>query len=147
MIEICGIKNCICILGSSNAKVTIRNIFSSDERRIFFQTIYPNIPLIDLPDYNSGERWFSFLDKIIFNSHLPKNKSIVYFGGCEQDVDFFTKDGRETYLLNRFNGTTPIVSATEIRDCLIHGRSIDKFVNPKIIDLVIKTFQNKKYVI
>lgn len=144
MIEVCGIKNCLVIIGSSNASISIRNFFSYKERRNFLKTIFPDITVVGLPDYHNCDEWLTALDDILFSSCTTSHDITYYFGGCEEDVSFFIKDNREVYLLNRFDGTTPKVSASEVRDCLIHKRPLDELLNLSVIDKVIKTF-NKKW--
>jgi len=143
MEEVCGHQNCLSLLGSSNAPVTIRNIFNNKERRMFFEKVHPNIELIDLPDYYDGNEWLHHLDMLIEESSLNKNNDNIFFGGCEQDVDFFLHANRDVRIINRFNGTTPRVSGTQIRDCLLTGRPIDQYVNPLIVQDIIDSFKQK----
>lgn len=144
MISECHWKNCIVILGSSNAPTSVKNIFSVEDRKMFFNKIFDSIPIFELPDYNNDKIWSSELNKIISNSHLRKWDTNVHYGGCVSDIGFFLEDKRDIRIVNRFSGSTPILSATEIREKLINGESIKDFVHPIIHDDVVSIF-NKRW--
>lgn len=131
MIEECGVDNSIIIIGSSNSLISLRHFFSYDERRRFLLTLFPNVRVVGLPDYSTDDEWILALDDILravrFNS-----KNTIFFGGCEEDIGFFLKARRKTFIVNRFNGTTPKISATEVRDALIGNRSLDGLLNHAI---------------
>jgi len=127
-----GIENSLMILGSRNAPITLRNFFSYTEKKRFVKTIFPPLRVVGLPDFpDSMEKWFAALDALIERA-FGKNADVTFFGGCEEDVVFFIENGRKVKLINRFDGTTPKISATEVRDCLVSGRSLDGLVNPLI---------------
>ena len=71
------------------------------------------------------------LDDLLIASNLDPSKTI-FFGGCDEDITFFIEAGRKCKIINRFDGTTPKISATEIRDSLIYDRSLDGKINPII---------------
>jgi hypothetical protein len=108
--------------------------------------IYPEpFSIVGLPDYNSDEVWLSALDDILLsvfgNESISPHRELVFFGGCEEDVEFFIKAGRKVHIMNRFDGTTPKVSATEIRDDLLYERSLEGKLPPVIIPSVQEEFK------
>lgn len=125
------------ILGSSNAQFSLRHYFSYAERREFFKMVYPNIPVVGIPDYKTDEEWLIALDDLLMShfglsSRDEVKQKVTFLWGCEEDVAFFLDDKRKVNIVNRFDGSTPKISATEVRDALIHGRNLDELLNPKI---------------
>ena len=137
------------VLGSSNAQFSLRNYFSYCERRGFFKNIFPEIPVVWIPDYASDKEWLTALDDLLMSHFWLKSteevkEKITFVWWCEEDVSFFIEDCRNVKIINRFDWTTPKISATEVRDALIQSRSLEWLVNPKIIDEV-KTLFHKKW--
>lgn len=88
---------------------------------------------------------------------IPGEKKITFYGWCEEDIAFFLDAGKQVMIANRFDGTTPPISATEVRDFLIwlettepnHDirklRLRDKnLVNPLIVDDLITFFHQER---
>jgi hypothetical protein len=142
MIETFGIENCLFGIGSSNHALSLRHFFSYGERRGFVQKIFPGLKVFGLPDYPSDEEWLTALDDILRISGVDP-KTVTFFGGCQEDVRFFYEFGRTVQIMNRFDGTTPKVSATEVRDALISGRGLDNLLNPLIAEDVHTCFKAK----
>lgn len=144
MFEMCA--KCLIVIGSSTNTMSMRHFFSYEQRRKFLRIIYPEpFPIVGLPDYNSDKVWLSALDDILLsvfgNESISPHRELVFFGGCEEDVEFFIKSGRKVYIMNRFDGTTPKVSATEIRDDLLYGRLLEGKLPPVIIPSVREEFK------
>ncbi|MFA7284997.1 MAG: hypothetical protein WC004_04230 [Candidatus Absconditabacterales bacterium] len=137
-------NNCALILGSSNADFTLRNFFNYKERRDFIKTLYPDIDIAGLADQHNDELWIQSLDDIIGLKYKGDIKNVLFWGGCEEDISFFVERGRNYKTLNRFDGTTPKISATEVRDALIHNRSLSGLVDQKIVNEVTDLFQTKR---
>lgn len=139
MFEMCS--KCLVVIGSSTNPMSMRHFFSYEQRRKFIRMIYPEpFPIIGLPDYTSDKVWLSALSDII-GSVLGYEDIITFFGGCEEDIGFFIKTGQSVHITNRFDGTTPKVSATEIRDDLLYGRSLEGKLPPIIIPSVQEEFK------
>ncbi len=138
-------ENSLLIICSSNQKMSMRNFFSYEERRIFIKKIFPNLSIVGLPDYQSSggdNEWLLALDDIISLTGINPEQTI-FFCGCQEDIDFFLKAGRRHYIINRFSGKTPKISATEVRDSLNLNRNLDGLLNPNIKEDVKKCFNNK----
>jgi len=143
MLEECeGEKNCIVVIGSSNAPVSMRHFFSYSERRDFLLRRFPNIRVVGLPDYNNDVEWMLALDDILRAASFHPITT-TFFGGCDEDVRYFVEAGRQVQILNRFDGSTPRISATEVRDALIHERSLKGLMHPDITDEVQSLFRQK----
>ncbi|MEI6378545.1 MAG: hypothetical protein WCO55_02715 [Candidatus Falkowbacteria bacterium] len=140
MIKEFGVKNSLVLIGSANAPISLRHFFSYEERRSFIKTIFPELKVVSLPDFGNDQEWLLALDDII---RLSGATQTIFFGGCKEDVSTLIDGGKECRIFNRFDGTTPKISATEIRDCLIYGRSLDGLVNPQIADTIQKLFAQK----
>lgn len=139
-----GAESSLAVIGSSNAPLSLRNFFSYTERKNFLKKIFPGLRVIGLPDYFNNQEWMDALDDIlmaIFGGEYMKRA--IFFGGCEEDIRFFLEFGRKYKLLNRFDGTTPKISATEVRDALIHKRSLKELLNPLVAEDVKELFSEK----
>ncbi len=137
-----GESQCLVGIGSSNHGVSIRHFFSYQERREFLLKVFPKLQLFGLPDYPGDHEWMVALDDILRISGVDP-ATVTFFGGCQEEVEFFYRFGRTVEIMNRFDGSTPKVSATEVRDALIRERSLEKLLNPVIADEVRERFQGK----
>lgn len=136
------------ILGSSNAQFSLRHFFSYAERREFFKKVYPNIPVVGIPDYKTDEEWLVALDDLLMShfwlqSREEVKSKVTFLWGCEEDVAFFFDDARKVQIVNRFDGSTPKISATEVRDALIHGRDLNNLLNNRLHEDVRNLFASK----
>ncbi|MBP9757240.1 MAG: hypothetical protein KBD06_01435 [Candidatus Pacebacteria bacterium] len=127
------------LVGSCSHLISIRHLFKFSDRYKFINTVFPNARIAPLADYESDDDWFHAIDVILRLAGLDPAKT-VFIGGCDEDVHFLQSHGYKVQIINRFDGTTTNVSGTEIRDALIHGRSLDGLLDPKIIPLVQETF-------
>jgi nicotinamide mononucleotide adenylyltransferase len=141
MLETAGDKSLV-VIGSSNAPMSLRHFFSYRERREFLKTVFPQLRIVGIPDFWNDKEWMLALDDVLAVAGFDPLKT-VFFGGCEEDVRFFIEAGREVSLMNRFDGSTPRISATEVRDALIHERELSNLVNPAIAEAVRKSFFGK----
>ena len=143
MLKLFGPLRSRVIIGSANASQSLRHFFSYQERRDLIKTVFPEVVTMPLGDFpSSDQKWMVALDDLLAASGMDPQKT-VFFGGCEEDILFFLKLNRKCHILNRFDGTTPKVSATEVRDSLIHERPMDSFLNPLIQEKVRDLFHVK----
>lgn len=137
----CG-NNSLVIIGSSSAPISLRHFFSYEDRRGFLRRMFPDQKVVGLPDYQTDQEWLTAMDDILVVAGINPAEA-VFFGGCEEDIRFFLEAGRKYKILNRFTGETPKISATEVRDSLIHNRELDGLLNPIIAEEVKNTFRCK----
>ena len=142
MIKRYGVENCLVIIGSSNAPISLRHFFSYHERKQFIQKLFPDMRLAGLPDYHNDREWLAALDDLIRLTGLEPSE-VTFFGGCQEDIRFFFDDGRHCTILNRFDGSSVKTSATEVRDCLIAERSLEGLVEPAILAELQALFKEK----
>jgi len=142
MISQFGIENCLLVIGSSNAGFSLRHYFSYQERRGFIKKAFPELRVVGLPDYPTDEEWLVALDDLISAAGVSPAE-VVFFGGCEEDILFFFEAKRNCRIINRFDGSTPKISATEIRDCLIYGRDLRGMIDPIIAEEMQNLFRQK----
>ncbi len=134
--------DCLVIIGSSNAPMSLRHFFSYEERRRFIRKLFPEVAMVGLPDYPTDEEWLVALDDILLVAGINPGEA-VFYGGCEEDIRFFLEAGRKYSLLNRFTGETPKISATEVRDALVHNRDLARLLSPAVAEEVKNTFRFK----
>ena len=142
MLKQFGVENSMLIMGSSNTPFSLRHFFSYEERRGFVKKVFPELKIVGLPDYPTDKEWLVAMDDLLIARGFDPLE-VVFFGGCEEDILFFYDAGRKCHILNRFDGTTPKISATEVRDCLIYGRSLEGMINPLIAGDVRDLFAQK----
>lgn len=136
-----GANGHIIILGSCNRPLNYRSMFDFNDRVRFIKTVYPEITLAPLPDFENNRDWLNALDMLIdLTGHAPD--SCTYVGGCEEDICWFIDDNRDTKIINRFGGQTLNVSGTEIRDHLItnNHEKLKEMLDPRIIPDVTARF-------
>lgn len=138
-----GPNNSLIIIGSCNKEQSLRNFFNYEERRMFIKMLNYTTKVVGLPDYETDALWSIALDDILDVAGFQANET-VFFGGCDEDIVTLQKDGRNTRVINRFDGTTPKISATEVRDALLHAKSLDGLVNPSLHSYM-KDFFNRKW--
>ncbi len=128
-------------LGSCSHSISHRHMFNYADRSDFVRAIYPHVRIIGIPDSDNNDdvMWFRFLDDYI-RAAGGDPQDTVFLGGSEGDVEFYEGTGRKVYIVNRFDGTTTKISAEEVRDALIHGRSLDGMLDPRLIPIVQERF-------
>lgn len=138
-------EHSLIVVGSSNAPLTLRNFFSYRERKEFIGKVLGpknNIKIVGLPDYSTDDEWIGALDDIIRLCAVHP-RDVVFYGGCEEEIQFLLDRQRNCKIVNRFDGTTPKISATEVRDALIHDRPLGNLLNPVIAQDVKNLFAQK----
>ena len=136
--------NCMIIIGSANTQQSLRHFFSYGERRSFILEHYPEARIAALPDFpNNNDDWFQAIsDLITLKGHNVEDA--WFYAGCQEDVLILREYTNNFVYCNRFDGTTPIISATQVRDALIHNRSLRSLMNQNVGDRV-KTIFNKRW--
>ncbi len=140
VLKVHGIEKSLIIVGSSNTGFSLRHFFSYGERVQFIKKVFPDLKVVGLPDYRDDKEWLSALDDILNVAGIDP-KDVTFWGGCQEDIRFFCDDGRDYHILNRFDGTSKKISATEVRDALIFDRSLDGLVHSAIISDLTKLFK------
>lgn len=130
--------NCLVLIGSCNRPMSFRNIFTYEDRRNIIKTIFPTVKVVGLPDFEDDKNWFCQLDDTLsFAGVNPKD--VTFFGGCKEDVVFF-QNARNIKIINRFDGSTPKISATEVRDALIEKRPLEHLLYKSTIPMIQEIF-------
>ncbi len=138
LLEAYGERHLI-LVGSCNHGISFRHLFTYNDRCEFIRTVYPQARVTGLPDFDDDEEWFSLLDDTLALHHVSPDDT-TFIGGCHEDIEFFIDRGRNVEIINRFDGTSPRISATEVRDALIEHRTIEGLVDPRIIEIVRQRF-------
>ncbi len=157
-------ENHLILIGSCNSSWSLRNFFSYKDRKDFIKSLYPNVKLLGLPDYPEDDNiWFTHLidsieritglevdipnigwtDKPLFPS--PKHGEVepIFYGGCDEEIQFIQNRGFNFKIVERFGEASINVSSTEVRDCLIHNRDLKDKIHPLLIDKVKELFKYK----
>lgn len=161
MLEVYG-EDHIVFIGSANTKQSFRHFFSYSERYLLLKRMYPHLRIVGMPDIpGNDEEWLALLRSHIEAIHggimdIPRRGwedkgtdvggvkgdfQAQFFAGCEEEVRYLTKRNYEVEIHNRF--TNVLVSSTEIRDCLVHSRSLQNKVDSRIAHDVQKMFITK----
>lgn len=140
-----GEENCVLVIGSQNHAMTLRHFFSFPERLEFLKVVYPSIKILGIPDFDSDDEWILTLEHILTTTLATQDTELdfTYYGGCEEDIAFFIERGRNTIIMNRFDGTTPKISATEVRDALILDRPLDGLLPDSLASIIKEKFKER----
>ena len=122
-------KNSLVVLGSINVPISLNNLFSYYERFSFVQKVFPDIEITGIPDYNNNKKWLEHLDKVL-NGYGSSLNNVIFYVGNNKDAEFFIKAGTKIEVVDRYNGNSPKISATEVRKNLFKNKDITKMVNP-----------------
>lgn len=127
MLETCGLKQSLLVIGSANASFSLRHFYSYCERRGIILSLFPELRVVGLPDFPDDDgAWLTALDDLIRLAGADP-REVTYFGGCEEDVRFFLEDGRHCVIVSRFGDDLVGLSATRVRDALIHKRDAELY--------------------
>lgn len=144
MLDTYGPEGSTIIVGSSNTPQSLRHFFDLEERCGFIQMLYPDVEILSIPDHPTDSAWLLDLDqKVEAKGGRGSVAEARFFGGSQEDVEFFLNTGRNVIILNRFDGTTPTISATEVRDALIEKRPVDELLNPQVAGHISELFARK----
>jgi len=131
MLKDWGYTHSLLVIGSVNVPLSPRNVFSPREREHLIQRVFPGMKMVFAPDYESDDQWFHELNHALKGAGVNPLTS-VYFAGSKDDVPFFFRARRAVTIINRYDGTTPVISGTDVRHALSWGQSISHLVNPAI---------------
>jgi nicotinic acid mononucleotide adenylyltransferase len=129
----------VVFVGSCNHPLSIRNLFNYLDRTSFLKVLFPSVKVAPLPDFEDDATWFAALDDMLESFGTDPQKT-VYIGGSAEDVEFYYRHDRPVHIINRFDGTTQNISASEIRDALIEKRSLEGLLDDRIIPMVQRQF-------
>ncbi len=153
----------VLFMGSIDNPQSYRHFFPADKREQLIKKLYPNAILIRIPDVHvlwaseeeSNRVRVQNLDQLI-DEAVPGEKDVTFYGWCEEDVSFFLDEGKKVSFANRFDGTTPPISASEVRDFLIGLETTEpnteirklrlrdkNLVNPLIVDDLLTMFSEE----
>lgn len=145
---------CMLILWSINKPLSWHNMFSYQERVQFIQKILPWLHIQGMPDYPTNDERFFALDQLIKSKYNWDPAKVVFYGGCEEDIEYLLERNRTCKIINRFDGiSSPKISATEVRDHLLRWEVLKDrewtkkiltwYINPIIQDDLITLFGQK----
>jgi nicotinic acid mononucleotide adenylyltransferase len=142
MLDKYGEDNSLLLIGSVNNNQTLRHFFSFSERRSMIKMVYPNIRVAGVPDFADDGDWFMEIADLI---HLIGNHSFEceFFAGCDEDVAAMRAYTSNITVVNRFDGTTPLISATQVRDALMYKREVKDLLHHNCLDYVVNLFDKK----
>jgi len=120
MLNECGLKNSVIVIGSSNAEFSARNIFNYLDRTSFIKKLFPNSNVIGLPDFpDSNEAWLANLDSILEFGNFHIQDTMLYTGDANDlQAQLFTQANRPIRIVEREE--MPGVSGTNVREALLN---------------------------
>ena len=147
MLEQRGLANSLVLVGGSNHAISYRHLFPLEDRLAMLRGLFPGLNLAGIPDHETDAGWLADLWTLVAmwrHGREPENeRKVTFYGGCEEDVLFFVNAGYPMQILNRFDGSGPKVSATEVRDALVHERDIAGLIPTEIAPLVREQFTRR----
>jgi nicotinic acid mononucleotide adenylyltransferase len=142
-----GSDRSLLLLGSCNEALSQTLCFDFLTRLSWIKTLYPDLLVSAIPDYGNDKWWLKQLETILdvwFSEPSKLEKSslsrVVFYGGAQNDIDFFIKSNLQTRICNRNDGSGPILSATQIRQRLEQQQSISGLVPQAIESSIVREF-------
>lgn len=134
-------ENCLVLIGSCNAPISWRVLFTYADRRRWIKRLYPTLKVIGMPDVPGNDSvWLQMIDDYIDVAFPFGSQNRTFFGGSQEDIEFFYDNGRQIEIVDR--DEIP-VSATNIRQLLLLEESIHKFVDLRIAHEVKDIFRKR----
>lgn len=138
------------IVGSSNQPASIRHLFTLDDRLRFLRGVGVTGKVASIPDFPTDDQWFNCLESILSWGGFSIDNA-CFIGGTEDDVRCYKERGHATCIIRRFEGHTPEISGTKIRDCFIRigmdrealVRKAAEFLDDAIVEDVVDTFMDR----
>jgi nicotinic acid mononucleotide adenylyltransferase len=138
-------KNCLLVLWSANTPCdTDRHLFSLQERSQIVSTLYPELPLVWIPDFGHIPSRLFALDQIVALKRQWSKEQIVYYGWSKEDTKRFTERWDIVRIIDRVSGISPVVSATDVRNALRAWTSLDGLVDERVEWLMRELYEKKK---
>jgi len=132
------------LVGSCNASLSYRNMFSYQQRKSWLKKLYGNnIAITGLPDYwPDNGTWIEHLSDI--TNLYTDNGEVTFIGGSQEDLHYLYDGGLNTAVVrSRFAGDL-ILSASQVRDALIRkDQSIEKLVPQQLTQDIRQAFEEQ----
>jgi hypothetical protein len=94
-----------------------------------------------MPDVPGNDAvWLQMIDDYIDVAFPHGSQNRTFFGGSQEDIEFFYDNGRQIEIVDR---DAHPVSATSIRQLLLLEEPIQKFVDPRIAHEVRDIFHKR----
>jgi cytidyltransferase-like protein len=124
------------VIGSANATLSLRNLFTYKERRNFIQTLYPKAKIAPLADQMADEDWFSSLLDLVHIAFPFHHNINLYCGDLKDVIDFDHKDKVTIHIIDRYK--EQVYSATEVRTRIMMAekRELTGLLDERILDSV-----------
>jgi cytidyltransferase-like protein len=107
----------ILFVGSANARVDLRNLFTYKERRDFIKFLYPDLNVMPLADQANDSDWFESLIDMI-DAVFPFYHHINLYCGDLVDIANFPHEEKITIkVVPRYEGVT--AAATDVRRAIM----------------------------
>ncbi len=110
-------RQSLLMIGSANAPLGLRNLFTYRERRDFIKMVYPKLRVVPLPDFPSDADWFNALIDITEAAFPFFHQVILYCGDINDISSFDYRDKVTIQVVDRYQ--EQVVSATEVRTSLM----------------------------
>jgi len=154
MIDAHDYDNTLIILGSSNAPISVRHLFSYADRMKLIRYKFPEINIVGIADQNNDEIWLRSLEDIL-NAVFPKVglEDCTFYTGTKHDIPWLMEnfgDDVNVEVISRY-GNEDEISATKVRDSLFRGQTIFDIYgvdeNPGYRELLWELFHKQKKVL
>lgn len=131
------------VLGSVNAPMSERNLFTYSDRSMWLRRCYPKLRIAPLPDFASDYEWLRALDDLIRLAR-GTTECPVFYGGCKEDLEIFSSRSYITEVWDRSGPGRHGISATMVRAKLAAGEDVHPYLSPIIHDSVVATYKERR---
>lgn len=127
-----GKAHSLVFVGSANATLSLRNLFSYKERKDFIQEVYPDLKVLPIADQDTDEDWFESLIDMV-DVAFPFYHHINLYCGDMVDIANFPHNDKITIrVIDRYH--EQVVSATEVRALIMQDnqRGLRELIDHRI---------------
>lgn len=127
------LKHSLMFIGSANAPLSLRNLFSYKERKGFIKTIYPDLFVLPLADQDSDEDWYESLIDMVDVAFPFYHQVNLYCGDLVDIANFPHSDKITIKVVDRYE--EQVYSATEVRQHIMmdNMKELRKLIDGRIV--------------
>jgi len=128
-----ALRHSLLFVGSANAPLSLRNLFSYKERKDFIKAIYPDLMVLPLADQDSDEDWFESLIDMVEVAFPFYHQINLYCGDLIDIANFPHNDKITIQVVDRYQ--EQVYSATEVRQHIMgdNMKKLKELIDSRIV--------------
>jgi cytidyltransferase-like protein len=113
------LNHSLVMVGSANAPLSLRNLFTYRERRDFIKVLYPELKIVPIADQDSDDDWYQSMMDIV-EVAFPFYFNIHLYCGDIRDLNKFNHNNKiQVEVVDRYE--EQVYSATSVREMIMES--------------------------